>query len=108
MTDDQESSEQTLETTCNQESEKPRRTRGWLTAVEADSAAPHWSQLTSREDVLEKAACALAEALLNCSGKRARRRAEREAILGTLQSLCVLQRTRGGRPWTAHFAEDET
>jgi len=85
-----------------------RRTRGWKTAVEADRAIPHWSEFVTRRGVLEKAACALDEALLHCTGRRARRRAEREAILGTLQYFSVIQRTRGGRPWTAHIAESET
>lgn len=87
---------------------RPRRTRGWMTAVEADRAAPHWSTLVTREQVLENASCALSQALLHCSGKRARRRAEREAILGTLQRVSVIQRTRGGRPWTAQSAEDDS
>ena len=85
-----------------------RRTRGWMTAMEADRVMPHWSASVTREQVLEKASCALEEALLHCQGKRARRRAAREAILGTLQHFSVIQRTRGGRPWTAHIAEGET
>ena len=85
-----------------------RRTRGWRTAVECDCAMRHWSTLVDREEVLQKAACAIARGLLNCKGKRARRRATREAILGTLQHFSLIQRTRGGRPWTAHKAESET
>ena len=82
-----------------------RCTRGWKTAVEADRAMPHWSTLVTREAFLEKATCAIAEALLNSPGKRAQRRAVREAILSTLESFSLIQRTRGGRPWTAQEAE---
>jgi len=85
-----------------------RRTRGWKTAVQADQDNPHWSTLVSRKEVLQKASCALEEGLLHCKGRRAERRAHREAILGTLQHFSVIQRTRGGRPWTAHNAEGET
>ena len=35
-------------------------------------------------------------------------RSARSETLGTLQHLSVLQRTRGGEPWTAHNAEGET
>ncbi len=61
--------------------------------------------LASRGEVLEKAACALEEGLVNCENKRAERRAAREAILGTLRHFNLIQRTRGGLPWTAQFAE---
>ena len=82
-----------------------RRTRGWRTAVEADRARPHWSELTSRKRVLEEVACGLAEAAVYSEGSRAQRRAIREAILGALERLGVITRTRGGRPWTAQSAE---
>jgi hypothetical protein len=82
-----------------------RRTRGWQTAVEADRRAPPWSLLATREEVLEEASCLLRRALIHCSGRRARRRAEREAILGALESFSMITRTRGGLLWTAHNAE---
>ena len=82
-----------------------RRTRNWMTPLESDQANPHWSTLVSREEVLQKAACALEQGLVNCTGKRAERRAAREAILGTLQHFNLIQRTRGGLPWTAQSAE---
>lgn len=83
-----------------------RRTRGWRTALEADRAAPHWSLLATREEVLERAACAIRRALLYCPGRRARRRATRDALLATLEDFALITRTRGGRPWKAHDTED--
>jgi len=82
-----------------------RRTRGWRTAVEADRALPHWSELTTRQRFLEEAACATELLLLNSTGARAERRAAREAILGTLQRLNLITRTRGGRLMTALTAD---
>jgi len=84
-----------------------RKTRGWKTAVQADADMPHWSTLVGRQELLHKTSCAIRKALIHCEGSRARRRAVREAILSTLQSFSVIQRTRGGRPWTAHNAESD-
>lgn len=84
---------------------RPRRTRGWMTAVEADRSLPHWSALVTRQRFLEDAACALRRLLLNSTGARAERRAAREAILGTLQRLKLITRTRGGRLMTALTAD---
>lgn len=87
------------------DSHRPRRTRGWRTAVEADRAAPHWSAYTTRAGFLEKLTCALVEALLDCTSRAAKRRATREAILATLEELSVITRTRGGRSRSAQCAE---
>ena len=48
------------------------------------------------------------KALIHYTHGRARRKAVREAILGTLQRFSVITRTRGGRPWTAQLAEDDS
>jgi len=85
---------------------KLRATRNWMTAVEADRRAPHWSELVDRDELWMKATCAIAKALLNSTGARARRRAVREAVLATLAHFSVIIRTRGGRPWTVQDAED--
>ncbi len=84
-----------------------RRTRGWLTALESDAARPPWTSVVSREEVLMRVSCRIDGAVLHSAPGRARRRAEREAILGTLHDLSVIRRTRGGRPWTAQPAEDD-
>jgi len=82
-----------------------RATRGWMTAVEADQAMPHWTDFATRGDVLEVASCLRAIGLLNCTGGRARRRVEREAILAALQYFAMITRTRGGLPIPPPFAE---
>ena len=82
-----------------------RRTRGWRTARQDDAQRAHWSALVSREEVLERASCRIAAALLHSNSGRARRRAIREAILGALEECSVITRTRGGRPETAQCAE---
>lgn len=84
-----------------------RRTRAWMTAVDADRAAPHWSTIVTREELWMKATCAIERALIHCTGERARRRATRAAIYATLDHFSVITRTRGGRPWTAQYAEDD-
>jgi len=73
------------------------RTRGWKTAAEADASTPSWRSLVSREALYGAVTCAVREAVLDYSGSRARRRAVREAILGTLERFSVIQRTRGAR-----------
>jgi len=75
-----------------------RASRGWKTAVEADRAAPHWSERVDRKAFLEAISCALADPVLHSLSGRARRRAEREAVLGTLERCHVLSRTRAGAP----------
>ena len=84
-----------------------RTTRDWKTAVEADECNTPWSALVDRERVYAEITCAVERALIHSTGERARRRAKREAILDTLQQLNLITRTRGGRPWTAHKAEDD-
>lgn len=83
-----------------------RRTRGWRTAVDDDAARRPWTDVVQRDEVLEKVSCAIRRAVLHSEPGRARRRAIREAVLGALQDLSVITRTRGGRPWDAQFAED--
>jgi hypothetical protein len=82
-----------------------RATRGWRTAVQADAETPHWGTLCRREDFVRKVACGIESALLDCEGRRAERLAEREAILGALERLSVITRTRDSRSDGAHFAE---
>ena len=50
---------------------RPRRTRRWMTAMEADRNAPHWSQFVTRQRVNCEVPCALCEAR-----ERSRRDAE--------------------------------
>ena len=85
-----------------------RRSRGWRTAREADAQAPHWAELVDREAVFENASCEIERTVLDSMNERARRRAVREAILGTLEHFSVITRTRGGRPLNARNAEDDS
>lgn len=73
-----------------------RASRGWRTAVEDDLQRPHRASVVSRGQVLKLASYQIAEALLQYDHARARRRAVREAILGTLEHFALIQRTRGG------------
>ena len=85
-----------------------RATRGWKTAVGADQRSPPWWTLLDREELYREITCAIENALLNSTGKRAQRVATRAAILDTLQHFSVITRTRGGRVWTAQNAEDDS
>ena len=87
---------------------RPRRTRGWRTAIDDDLARPHWRETLTRAEVLDAVSCGILPAVLHSEPGRARRRAIREAILRALQDLSVITRTRGGRAWTAQSAEDDS
>jgi len=78
-----------------------RPTRGWRTAVDFDRASPSWDTLVRREVFYREGTCAIQRAVLDSNTGRERRRAEREAILATLERFSVITRTRGGRPWSA-------
>ena len=84
-----------------------RKTRGWMTAVEADRGLPAWSAVTTRADFLQNVACRIPATLLDSLEGRARYRAIRAGILDALEDLSVITRTRGGRPMNVQRAEDE-
>jgi transposase InsO family protein len=75
-----------------------RATRGWQTANQCDLALAPASGVVSRAVFYEAACQAIACAVEGLDGARERRRAEREAILATLQSFGLINRTRGGVP----------
>lgn len=85
---------------------RPRVTRGWLTAVQADGKLPHATRRVRRPRFYAVARCAIRQAVLDCSGARARRRAEREAVLNTLQRFKLIRRTRGGVPLCSHSRKE--
>ena len=78
------------------DSRRPRRSRGWRTAFQVEADLPPWSRLATRARVWKKVCCALGRSRLASEGRRARRLAEREAILGTLEQCGLLTRNRGG------------
>jgi len=75
-----------------------RTSRGGRTADAVDAQMPAWYRGVDRE-VFHAAACrAIHKAVEGCNNPRARRRAEREAILQTLETFGLITRTRGGLP----------
>jgi transposase InsO family protein len=75
-----------------------RATRGWRTAHDYDLGLPRAGGVISRAVFYEAACQATARAVEGLGPGRERRRAEREAILTTLQSFDLINRTRGGVP----------
>jgi len=81
-----------------------RRTRGWNTAADYDLGLTPAAGVISRAVFYETACQAIARAVEGLDRARERRRAEREAILATLQSFKVITRSRGGLPIQARNA----
>jgi hypothetical protein len=77
---------------------RPHATRGWQTAHAYDLGLPRAAGVISRAVFYEAACQAIASAVEGLEPARERRRAEREAILATLQSFGLINRSRGGRP----------
>ena len=84
---------------------RPRTTLNGVTAVAADSNMPSWRVHVTRERFYATACCAIRRAVLDSPNGRARRRAERNAILHTLERFQLTKTTRGGKPWTPSIAE---
>lgn len=82
-----------------------RPTRGGVTAAVADANTPSWCIKVTRERFYATACCTICKAVLDSPNKRARRMAERNAILGTLQTFELIETTRGGKPWRRSTAE---
>jgi hypothetical protein len=77
---------------------RPVASRGWRTPVAVDNETPRWYASVDRRDFYEAACRAIREAVQGCRNDRERRKAEREAILSTLENFALIQRTRGGVP----------
>jgi hypothetical protein len=75
-----------------------RRSLRWKTAKEVDEELPSGYDVVTREEIYEAACKAARNAVANEPNGRARRRKEREAILATLESYGLIERTRGGVP----------
>jgi transposase InsO family protein len=85
--------------------QRPRTSRGGLTAAQLDASLPHWQSRVSRE-VFWKEACSTIERLTkDASNERERRMREREAIFCTLEKFGLVTRTRGGTAQPAVKAE---
>jgi hypothetical protein len=70
---------------------------GYRTAAAADAALTAWYDQTTRERFLAAVCRRLAEVLPGLGGKRAQRKARREAIYAAMEELGLVKRTRGGR-----------
>jgi len=75
---------------------RPRRSRGWQTAVQADAALPPAETLVSREAFYAAAHCAMEKAVLHSRTNRERRRATRTAVLQCMQHFGLITMTRAG------------
>jgi hypothetical protein len=85
--------------------QRVRTSRGGFTAEQLDSLLACAEDLVSRDRFYEAACAAQRDAVLDIENPRARRRAEREATLCTLERFHLVTRTRGPRPATCSKAE---
>ena len=75
---------------------RPRRSRGWRTAVEHDAALTDATALVERTRFYEAVRCAVEEAVLYSTSDRDRRRSTRAAVLNCMQLFGLITMTRGG------------
>jgi hypothetical protein len=77
---------------------RPVASRGMRTPLAMDEETPRWYHRIDRGAFYAAACRAIREAVQGCSNDRERRKAEREAILRTLERFALIERTRGGAP----------
>jgi len=77
---------------------RPVASRGWRTPQAVDTETPRWYSSVDRGDFYEAACRAVEQAVQGCRNDRERRKAEREAILQTMEAFALIERTRGGVP----------
>lgn len=82
-----------------------RESLGWLTPRQAGEILPRWYTRVCRGSFYQSTCQAVEIALAGIKGARARRRAEREAILANMERFELIKRTRGGRPY--HLVKSE-
>jgi hypothetical protein len=78
---------------------RPLASRGWRTPAAVDAETPRWYASVDRRAFYEAACRAMREAVQGCRNDRDRRKAEREAVLRTLEGFAHIERTRGGAPY---------
>ncbi len=76
----------------------PLTTRDMKTAVAVDRETPRWYASVDRSVFFRAVLEAVQKAVKGCRNDRERRKAEREAILCTMERFGLIQRTRGGAP----------
>ena len=69
-----------------------------MTATTYDCSLPPWYTRVDRARFYDAACGAAERAMSLATGPRACRRAEREAILQTMETFGLIRRTRGGAP----------
>ena len=77
---------------------RPRATRGWKTARKAYADLPRADACVERASFVNDVHCAIREAVQDCETARARRIAEREAILTCMEHAELITRNRGRAP----------
>jgi len=87
---------------------RPRAVLDHQTTTAAHQTTPRWYTRVGRKEVLDDERRARELALQDAKGARAIRRAERHAILDTLQRRGLISRTRGGKPIPLIKREEET
>ena len=78
-----------------------RGSRGYKTAEQLDREMPSAESWACRESFHQAACSAIENAVRDAQGARARRRATRQAIYGTLERFGMVTRTRGGVPFSS-------
>lgn len=74
---------------------RPRKSRGWLSADQAQLTMPSWRAFTTRDEFYEKANAAVAKAVSIATSKRDLQQLQRLAILGTMEEVGLISITRG-------------
>ena len=77
---------------------RPVTSRGWKTPLAVDTETPRWYSSVDRWDFYGAARRGIKQAVKGCRNDRERRKAEREAILQTMENFALIERTRGGAP----------
>lgn len=92
---DRAEAEARLAWACGMLNRKPRGCMAWKSAEQACADLPWWYSRVGREEFHSTACAGVERAVQNAEGKRARRAAEREAILAVLEQFQLIKRWRG-------------
>jgi len=105
LQDDDEARARAVRGWCRIDTQRPRTSRGGLTASQLDATLPRWQSRVRREVFWTEACAAIDRLTKDASNKRERRMLEREAIFATLERHGLVTRTRGGATQPAVKAE---
>lgn len=90
-----EEAEAELEWACSVLNAKPRACLDWKSSDEACAKFPWWYSRVCRAKLYSTVCAARRRAVQGAKGKRARRKAEREATLAVLEQFHIIKRWRG-------------